>query len=156
MALVVAVATFTEVQRVALVDIQPHRRGIPLPNVDRRGSIGVRHIGTAGIVVFDLLEAIGRLVASVVGQGALYRDRVIPRLAHDHHGIRDTLPAHGAIFLDGLVQQAERLGALHSGHRIFPDHHFGVVDKPGGLVGADDLAPEVADANVSIVYFAGG
>jgi hypothetical protein len=49
-----------------------------------------------------------------------------------------------------LVQQPDRLRALLRDDRVFPDADLGMEDPAGVLVGADDLAAEVAHADEAV------
>ena len=110
-------------QRIRWVDVHPNGAGVVLPQFHRELVLGMRN-----------------------GFG------VLSWLPHGHEVVRNALATHGRVLADGLVQQAQRLRPLHRRDRVFPDADLGVVDKPNILIRPDDLAPEVADADVPVAH----
>src|SRR6266576_4456432 len=114
-------------QRVAWVNIHPHGTRVLLPPLD------------------------GELLFAV-------RDRfqVLTGLAHRHEIVRNTLPTHRTVFADRLMQESERLGALHGGHGVFPDHNLAVVNPTQRRECANQLPAEVSQPDHAIPHFARG
>ncbi|MCY1179982.1 hypothetical protein D9M73_204080 [compost metagenome] len=53
------------------------------------------------------------------------------------------------------MQQTEGFGALHGGHRVFPDGHLAGVDEAVLLEGAHQVAAEVFQADIAVALLAG-
>src|SRR5690554_7724277 len=123
MALVVRVAALTIGQRPARVNVHPHWRGVPLPALHREALVGVCY-----------------------GLG------IDAWLAHRHQIVWESLSAHGAVFFDLLVEQAERLGALHCRYRVFPDADLGVENPTFLDEHAYQLAAKVLDSDIAVPH----
>jgi hypothetical protein len=76
---------------------------------------------------------------------ATHRDKVIG----------DSLSAHCCIRAYCLMQQPERLCALHSRHWVFPDTHFTGIYESVFLERANQVASEVLQPNIPVALFTG-
>ena len=76
---------------------------------------------------------------------------VVLVLPEEQHVVRHPHPAARAVLLELLVQQAQRLGALHLDYWVFPDRAAGVVHPARLLVSTDQVTTKVMQANKSIL-----
>jgi hypothetical protein len=116
--LVLVGARLLDVEDVGLVDVHPDRRRPLLPLVEREGLLGVGDRARIAPSSGPLAEE-----EDVLGQAHARERRVGAQL---------------------LVEQAVGLGPLHLGDRALPDRRSRVVLPPDRLVGADEVAREVA------------
>ena len=123
--LVLFVSRRRRLQRVGRVDVRPDRRGVFLPDLDRKSLVRMAH---------------GLWIVS----GLPHRDKVI----------RDALSAHAAVLFELLVQQADRLCALHGDHWIFPNADLRMQHKAGILKQLYQLSAEVTQTDDAVALLA--
>ena len=95
--------------------------------------------------VYDALSA---RVAESVG----YRLGILAGLAEGHEEVRDPLPRHARVLLELLVQQPERLRALHGRDGILPDAHFRMKDESVLLMSTDQVSTEIVNSDEPLAF----
>ncbi len=73
------------------------------------------------------------------------------------HAIRIVarLPHHAGIFLELLMQEPERFGALHGRDGIFPDADFRMVNPAFSLMRTNQIATEISNADMAVMRLRG-